>query len=322
VLAVDVHQHLWPVEVLRALERRRSAPRAAWTTDGWRLALPGEPDFLVDPAEHDVAFRTAAVHAAGLDRAIVALSSPIGIEALPADEAAPVLAAWQHAASALPTELGWWGAVALAAPADELIAAADSALDAGAAGIVVGAGALATPDGLERLGGLLDRLQERFAPLFVHPGPAPWTRPEVAVDADWWAPTTRYVAELHAAWHAWAGWGRALHPRLRVLWAALAGLAPLHAERTALRGGPPSAPESDPLAFYDTSGYGPRALRWMAGAVGTSQLVHGTDAPVVAAPAGGSGPAPYAAADLSADAHRASRTENVARLLGPSSRTR
>ena len=316
MLAVDVHQHLWPVEVLRALERRATAPCATSTAAGWRLELPGEPAFLVDPAEHDVAIRTAALRAAGLDRALVALSSPIGIEALPADEAAPVLAAWQRAASALPTEFGWWGAVPLAAPADELIAAADSALDAGAAGVVVGAGALATPDGLQRLDRLLDRLQERFAPLFVHPGPAPWTRPDVAVNADWWAPTTRYVAELHAAWHAWAGWGRARHPRLRVLWAALAGLAPLHAERTALRGGPSPPAGPDPLAFYDTSGYGPRALRWMAGAVGTSQLVHGTDAPVVATPAGGYGPAPYAAAELGAGAHRALLTHNVARLLG------
>jgi len=308
VLAVDVHQHLWPEAVLRVLERRSSAPRATWTGESWRLELSGEPSFLVDPAEHDIAGRTAAVQAAGVDRALVALSSPVGIEALAAKDAAPVLAAWQQAASALPAALGWWGAVPLAAPAAEVVAAADAALDAGAAGVVVGAGALATPAGVERLGALLDRLQERLAPLFVHPGPAPWAPQAAASAAGWWAPATQYVAELHAAWHAWAAWGREAHPGLRVVWAALAGLAPLHAERTALRGGPSSS-GPDPLAFYDTSGYGPRALRWMACAVGTSRLVHGTDAPVVAA-----------AVDepLGADAHRAMRTENVARLLGAS----
>jgi len=306
MLAVDVHQHLWPAEVLQALEQRRSVPCATWTAQGWRLDLAGEPAFVVDPAEHDIAARAAAVQAAGLDRALVALSSPVGIEALGADAATPVLAAWQHAASALPAALGWWGAVPLAAPAAEVVAAADAALDAGAAGVVVGAGALATPAGVERLGALLDRLRARLAPLFVHPGPAPWTPATAAVDAGWWAPTTRYVAELHAAWHAWAGWGRPAHPGLHVVWAALAGLAPLHAERTALRGGPPFlAP--DPRAFYDTSGYGPRALRWMACAVGTSQLVHGTDAPVVAATVD---------EPLGADAHHAFRTDNVARLLG------
>jgi hypothetical protein len=262
-----------------------------------------------------VATRTLAVHAAGLDRALVALSSPVGIEALAADEAAPLIAAWQRAASALPVELGWWGAVPLAARTDELIAATDSALGAGAAGVVVGASALATPEGWERLGELLDRLQERRSPLFVHPGPSPWAAPQAAVGAAWWAPMTRYVSDLHAAWYAWAGWGRAAHPALRVLWAALAGLAPLHAERAKLRGGP-SPREPDPLAFYDTSGYGPRALGWMAGAVGTSQLVHGTDAPVVAAAAYEREPATSAAGRIDADARRASRTENVARLLG------
>lgn len=291
---------------MRTLEHRTAAPRARWASGRWIVELRGEPDFLVDPADHDVVARAAAVDAAGLDRALVALSSPVGIEALPADEAAAPLAAWQRAASALPTALGWWAAVPLAAPAGEVVAAADAALDAGAAGVVVAAGALATPDGLERLGPLLDRLQDRLAPLFAHPGPAPWTPPVTPVDTAWWAPTTRYVGELHAAWHAWAGWGRAAHPRLHVVWAALAGLAPLHAERTALRGGPAEA-EPDPLAFYDTSGYGPRALRWMACTVGTSQLVHGTDAPVIAAAPG---------EPLGPDAHLAFRTDNVARLLG------
>ncbi|MCY7372499.1 MAG: hypothetical protein LH461_02180 [Spirochaetaceae bacterium] len=70
---------------------------------------------------------------------------------------------------------------------------------------------------------------------------------------------------------------------------------------------PDPAPDPDPLAFYDMSGYGPRALRWMACAVGTSQLVHGTDAPVVAVTDDES---------LGAAAHLASRTGNVARLLG------
>lgn len=304
--ATDVHQHLWPVEVMGALEGRRSAPCARWTRAGWRVELPGEPAFLVDPADHDVRARAQAVRAAGLDQALVALSTPVGIEALPGAEAAALLAAWHDAASALPTELGWWGSVPLAAGPREIADAADVALEAGAAGVIVAAAALATPDGLHRLAPLLDRLQERLAPLFVHPGPAPWAPVAAVVDAGWWAPTTSYVAGLNAAWHAWAGWGRAAHPGLHVVWAALAGLAPLHAERTKLRGGP-AAEEPDPLAFYDTSGYGPRALRWMAGAVGTSQLVHGTDAPVVAASID---------EPLGADAHLALRTDNVARLLG------
>ena len=85
------------------------------------------------------------------------------------------------------------------------------------------------------------------------------------------------TARSQAAWHAFAAWGRSAHPRLRVVFAALAGLAPLHRERTTLRGGPRAA--ADPLVFYDTSSYGPRALQAMTAAVGPAQLVNGSDAP-------------------------------------------
>ena len=71
------------------------------------------------------------------------------------------------------------------------------------------------------------------------------------------------------------------------------------------RGGPGGEP--DPLVFYDTSSYGPRALRSMAGEVGTGQLVHGTDVPVLAPPA---------VRPLGHEAHELMRTDNAARLLG------
>jgi hypothetical protein len=63
----------------------------------------------------------------------------------------------------------------------------------------------------------------------------------------------------------------------------LAGLAPLHAERLAARGGPAGA-VLDPHLFYDTSSYGPRAIAAMAAVVGLDQLVTGSDRPVVDPP--------------------------------------
>ena len=92
---------------------------------------------------------------------------------------------------------------------------------------------------------------------------------------------TAYVAEMSAAWHAWAQWGRPAHPSLRVVFAMLAGLAPLHAERLAARGGPAHAVH-DPLTFFDTSSYGPRAIDAMLRVVGVDRLLYGSDRPVVA----------------------------------------
>ncbi|MEA2171293.1 MAG: 6-methylsalicylate decarboxylase [Solirubrobacteraceae bacterium] len=306
--AVDAHQHLWPEAVLRCLERRNEPPCAMWDGAVWHVSLAGEPAFAVDPADHDPFARAAAVRDDGLDRALVALSTPVGIEALPAGEAETILAAWAAAGRALPQELQAWGSVALDLSPAELGFATHDALDAGAAGVVIPAGALAGRGGLDRIAPVLDVLERRLAPAFIHPGPAPWTRPAATVPEGWWAPVTRYVSELHTAWHTWSAWGRDQHPSLRTVWAALAGLAPLHAERSALRDGP-DADLPDPLAFFDTSGYGPRAVRSVACAVGRSQLVHGTDRPVVRRD-------PLAGEPLGLETHAAMRTDNVARALG------
>jgi hypothetical protein len=85
---------------------------------------------------------------------------------------------------------------------------------------------------------------------------------------------------VQQAWLAFRVAGRPSHPRLRVIFSMLAGLAPLHAERLCSRGGPkPTTP--DPLVFYETSSYGPAAVQVMAELVGPEQLLYGSDRPVV-----------------------------------------
>jgi hypothetical protein len=144
MLAVDVHQHLWPEPALEALARRATAPRARRRAGSWEVELAGEPAFTVSPADHDPARRASDVRAARLDQALVALSSPVGVEVLPVDEAEPVLDAW-HAGALGHPGLGVWGSVPLRLGPDALAQRAGELLDRGAIGIVVGAGALASP---------------------------------------------------------------------------------------------------------------------------------------------------------------------------------
>jgi hypothetical protein len=89
---------------------------------------------------------------------------------------------------------------------------------------------------------------------------------------------------MSAAWHAFATWGRSRHPQLRIVYAMLAGGAPLHAERLVARGGPARAIH-DPLAWFDVSSYGPLALDAMIRAIGIDRLLYGSDRPVAAPPA-------------------------------------
>jgi 6-methylsalicylate decarboxylase len=301
---VDVHQHLWPEPFLAALARRTTAPCLVREDGGWTLRLPDEPPCRVDVAAHDPSVRAAALHADGFDRALICMSSPLGVEALPAHEARELLDAWHGEVLALGHPFGVWGAVALrgAAPSD-----IDTLLTAGAVGLSIPARAIATHEGLERHGALLEHLDRSGAPLLVHPGPAPGVAAAHATSdpAAWWPALTRYVAEMSAAWHAFVAWGRSAHPGLRVVFAMLAGGAPLHIERLSARGGP-SDTALDPLVYYDTSSYGPRAIDALVRVVGIDQVVAGSDRPVIGdVPGGALGPA----------AREAMTRTNPARLL-------
>jgi predicted TIM-barrel fold metal-dependent hydrolase len=271
--AIDIHQHLWPEPFLRALSLRREPPMLVRRGAGWAIRLWGEAEAPVDLADHDPDRRAALVRADGLDRALVAPSIPLGIEALPAGEAEPLLEAYHEGVRALPDEFGAWVAVGLAEPDP---AALVRLLDAGFVGACLAAGALDGPDGMERLGPLLEALERRGAPLLVHPGAA--SAAATAGMPRWWAALTGYVATMQTAWHAFAVWGRAAHPGLRVCFAMLAGLAPLQRERLVARGGPAI---SDPDVFLDVSSYGGRTVDAVLREVGVDRLVHGSDRPVV-----------------------------------------
>jgi len=270
--AIDIHQHLWPEPLLRALSQRREPPRLVRAASGWTLRLDGEPEAAFDLADHDPDRRAALAEADGVGRVVIAPSVPLGIEALPAGEAEPLLEAYHEGAAALPAPFGAWAAIGMDSPDP---AALSRLLDEGFAGACVGADALAGPAGYERLGPLLETLERAEAPLLIHPGPA--VAPPGA--PPWWGALTGYVAAMHTAWYAFAAWGRPAHPRLRVCFAMLAGLAPLHRERLTARGGRGIA---DPGVFLDVSSYGDRAVDAVIREIGVDQIVFGSDRPVIA----------------------------------------
>src|SRR4051812_4361164 len=250
---VDIHQHLWPEALVAGLARRRTAPRLYRSGSAWALELAGEPAAEIDlAAQSDPAARLATLERDEIDVAVIAPSTPLGIEALPAEEAEPLLAAHHEGIGELGGPFRFWATL----PDGAGPAALDAVLDAGAVGLCLAGRRLAGPAALAAHAPLLTRLAARGRPLLVHPGPAPATRSGAPA---WWPAMTSYVAEMHAAWLAFATWGRPVHPRLEVVWAMLAGGAPLHGERLASRGGPVHA-LSDPRASYEISSYGHKAI--------------------------------------------------------------
>jgi hypothetical protein len=296
----DLHQHLWPERLIALLARRRTLPRLWRSGAEWRLRLRGEPDCAVDLAAHDPARRAALAAQDELEHVLICLSTPLGIEALPAEEALPLLEAFHSGVREVGAPFGLWGAPALAVPAP---AAVDELAAAGAQGISLPAAAIGSAEGLQRVRPVLARAQERGLPVLVHPGPAPETA-ATAVPA-WWPALSTYVSQMHAAWLAFTTWGLPAHPRLRIVFAMLAGLGPLHAERLAARGAP-TAGSHDAATYYDVSSYGPRAIDAMIRAVGIDQLVLGSDRPVASPPR---------LAPLGAAAQAAIARTNPARVL-------
>jgi len=294
---VDIHQHVWPDLFVEELRRRSQPPRL----DGWTLLTRGEPPFKVNPADHDVARRAAQAARDGVDRVVIGLSSPLGIEYLAPEDATSLLDAYHDGVIELGAPFAGWAAACLTAiDAASLV----KQLDRGFVGLQLPATAVADESGYRRCSALLDVLAERDLPLFIHPGAAL----AIADGPAWWPALVPYVQQLHAAWFAFRAYGRPAHPRLRICFTALAGLAPLHGERLAARGGadPLARGAVDPRMFVETSSYGDRAVDSVLRVLGVYVLVFGSDRPYAQ---------PHSGFGLGEAARHAIRVTNPARLF-------
>ena len=281
-MRVDIHQHIWSESLLEALAARDSMPFVR-TSDGvTTLHCCSELPYVIDRSANDPEIRARLVREDGLDLAVLAISSPIGIEALPRDEAKPLIAAYLAGVRELPREFAAWGPLPLSDSDPDDV---DDLLARGCVGVSIPAGALAGPAALRRIQPILERVEARGVPLLVHPGPAPGDSAAHPLLGEplWWRALTDYVAQMQAAWLTFATAVRREHPNLLAVFAMLAGGAPLLSERLTARGGP-AIDLRDPLTYYDTSSYGGRALIAMAQHVGPEQLLYGSDRPVVDPP--------------------------------------
>jgi predicted TIM-barrel fold metal-dependent hydrolase len=276
VQRVDVHQHVWTAPLIDALARRDCHPFVRRDDGLCVLHLAGEPSCVIDEAAETAASRTQLLDIDGLELAAVAISSPIGIEMLAPDQADELIAAYLDGVLALGDRFVAWGPIGIRRPDP---ADVDAVLARGCIGISLPSAALADLDAFEAIRPVLERVQELDAPLFVHPGGFA-ARPPSLSDPLWWTPLTSYVSDMQAAWLTFVTHGRRELPRLRVLFAMLAGGAPLQTERLTARGGP-AIDLHDPLTFYDTSSYGPMMIEAMALMLGPDRLVYGSDRPVI-----------------------------------------
>jgi amidohydrolase family protein len=269
-VAVDVHQHLWPEALVDALRRRTTPPRLR----GWVLELDDERPHAVDPVDHDPVARRGQAVADGFDLVFVSLSSALGIETLPPSESDELLDAYHEGALEFPSPVRAWASACLT---EIDPAALERRIDQGFVGLQLPATALLDEVGYARVAPLLEVLEERGRPLFIHPGPPGELAATVPT---WWPAIVSYVQQMHAAWFAFRAYGRPAFGGLRACFALLAGLAPLHGERLLARAGERTA--VDPDVFLDVSSYGTRAIDATVRVLGVDVLVNGSDRPYAA----------------------------------------
>ena len=241
----DVHQHLWPEQLVVALRKRSRPPRI----DGDDLVL-GEGTFPAELEAHTLEARLSLLDDVGIDTAVASLQPTLACDGIP-----ELVDAYHEGIL-------------------ELVAAADGRFRAfavaecrdGFAGACVPAPAV-----VAGIGELSDELVAAGQTLFVHPGPVP---PPPADAPAWWSALVDYPAQMQAAYAAWLTHGS---PELAVIFAFLAGGAPFQLERLRARDG--EVPEM--TVYFDTASYEPLALRLTGEACGPGCLVFGSDAPVM-----------------------------------------
>jgi len=274
-----------------------------------------EPDGRVALGGHAMATRLGALDQAGIKRAVISLSTPLGIESLPASEASELIGAYHDGIARLAAESGGrlaaWAAAPLLAP-DAGASVVDAALDRGFVGSSIASEALATPEALDAAAPLLSMLERRGRPLFVHPGPGPDTEPYARDHGMplWWTNLGVYPGLSIRAFFGWRALGAERHPDLRICFAIMAGAAPFLEERWRAFSGETRA--IDRNLFLDTASCGRLALECAMATYGVEQITFGTDIPVISPQ-----PVTHALTGLGAAAHEAVTERNPLRLLDP-----
>jgi hypothetical protein len=276
----DVHQHFWPEPFLAELARRTAPPRFR---DGVvELAVEGRCP--VDLGDHDLARRLELLDRHRIDVAFVSLAPTMEV-----DGHEELIDAFYTGMLDVSAESG-----------ERLRPLAYGECKDGFAGACVSAASLA--GGLEPLLGELEGAEQM---LFVHPGP-PEALPAGA--PAWWPALADYTAQMQAAYLAWLSRDAARHPRLPVVFAILAGGAPIQLERFGSRN---IEIPAHPNVYFDIASYGQRALELCVAAYGVGQLVFGSDAPVL-----DPGPGLQALAEFGDAVVESVCSKNPARLLG------
>jgi predicted TIM-barrel fold metal-dependent hydrolase len=288
--AVDLHAHWIPPEVARALRRRRAAPRIEETADGEIFVTwQGRRPFA---SLGDLDARRVLMRRHGVATQVLSLAGLFGIDCLPIEESAPLMAAFNEAAAALQaTASGQFAGLAALPLADAGASCREleRAHRLGLRGAILPADGFASLAAAERFKPLFATANRLGSHLFIHPGPiAPQLeRPVYDVQADQ-AWQRRIVLETQSRLSeviVTLNLSDYLAPygSVTVQVANLGGAIPFLVERMdeVSRSGGSDLPSNRMRRCYvDTASFGSRAIELAVACFGADRLLFGTDCPI------------------------------------------
>src|SRR5262249_58247550 len=115
-MRLDVHQHIWTAPLIEALAARSELPFVRLRGGVAELHAAGERPCAIDLNSEALPRRTRVLDDDRIELAVIALSSPIGIKALPRHEALALIDAHLDGVLTLGDRFAAWGPVALDAP--------------------------------------------------------------------------------------------------------------------------------------------------------------------------------------------------------------
>ena len=185
-MTIDVHTHYIPKSVL-AMLRARDKPPFVDHADGrdWFHLPVGE--VVLTPDYMDMADRIRFMDEVGVDAQLLSFAGLFGADSLPVAEALPILQAFNdHAAELCKTHPDRLGALAGIPFADMDAARAEyrrARIDLGLIGVVLPINYFLSREFAEQMRPVFDVVKELGGYVFLHPGPRPDQRPDLAAGA-------------------------------------------------------------------------------------------------------------------------------------------
>lgn len=293
LMSIDCHAHWIPPKLAGLLRQRRAVPRIERAHDVERfVGSYGGRSF--DAGLADIEFRIERMKQHRVSKQVLSLAGLFGIDCLPAEEAVPLVTAFNDEAAEICRRVPEHFLALAALPLADTQHACrelERAHQHGLRGAILPASGFVSLEAARRFTELFTVGEQLHSHFFIHPGPlAPVPEKNLRADREDNAWQRRIVLDTQAVLSSvmmtlnLTGFLDP-YPNVTVQVANLGGTIPFLLERmdevhrADVAGGQPPS-QSMRRCYVDTASFGPRAIELAVASYGADRILLGTDCPI------------------------------------------